>query len=112
MMDEKIVLDFDDEDFIITISPSLDENLRWTGEVRVGITMADQDFLHDDDYLSLLQFCNMVCTTVPMMENDENFRDLVHRQFVKDNEKINKRVLTKEGNVIKLNLNSNTDGSA
>tara|TARA_R110000824_G_scaffold196092_1_gene379085 strand:+ start:141 stop:479 length:339 start_codon:yes stop_codon:yes gene_type:complete len=112
MMDEKVVLDFDDEDFIITVSPSLDENLRWTGEVRVGITMADQDFLHDDDYHSLLQFCNMICTTVPMMEKDENFRDLVHRQFIKDNEEINKRVLTKEGNVIKLNFNSNTDGSA
>ena len=67
MMDEKIVLDFDDEDFIITVSPSLDENLRWTGEVRVSI---------------------------------------------KETQEINKRVLTKEGNVIKLNFNSNTDGSA
>ena len=54
----------------------------------------------------------MICTTVPMMEKDENFRNLVHRQFAKDNEEINKRVLTKEGNVIKLNFNSNTDGSA
>ena len=49
MTDEKVMIDFDDEDFIITVSPSLDENFRWTGEIKVGITMADQDFLHEDD---------------------------------------------------------------
>ena len=55
MTDEKVMVDFNDEDFIITVSPSLDENFRWTGEIRVGITMADQDFLHEDDYnLSLI----------------------------------------------------------
>ena len=112
MTDEKVMIDFEDEDFIITVSPSLDENFRWTGEIRVGITMADQDFLHEDDYNSLLQFCNLICTTVPLMEQDVAFRNKVHRYFIKETQEINKRVLTKEGNVIKLNFNSNTDGSA
>tara|TARA_R100000995_G_scaffold46950_1_gene22263 strand:- start:660 stop:998 length:339 start_codon:yes stop_codon:yes gene_type:complete len=112
MTDEKVMIDFEDEDFIITVSPSLDENFRWTGEVRVGITMADQDFLHEDDYNSLLQFCNLICTTVPLMEQDVEFRNKVHRYFIKETQEINKRVLTREGNVIKLNFNSNTDGSA
>ena len=33
-------------------------------------------------------------------------------QGFKDNEEINKRVLTKEGNVITLSFNSKTEGSA
>ena len=112
MTDEKVMIDFEDEDFIITVSPSLDENFRWTGEIRVGITMADQDFLHEDDYNSLLQFCNLICTTVPLMEQDVEFRNKVHRYFIKKTQEINKRVLTKEGKVIKLKFNSNKDGRA
>ena len=112
MTDEKVMIDFNDEDFIITVSPSLDENFRWTGEVRVGITMADQDFLHEDDYNSLLQFCNLICTSIPLMEKDPEFRNKLHRHFLKETQEKNRKILTKNGNVIKLNFNSNTDGSA
>ena len=114
-MDEKVYLNFEDEDFIITVSPSLDEEDRWTGEVRIGITMADQDFLHEDDYNSLMHFCNLVCTSVPMMEEDVEFREKINRRFLQDfveTKKTREKVLTKEGNVIKLNFRSKTDGSA
>ena len=108
---EKVMLGFNEEDFIITISPTLDDNFRWTGEVKVGIDMAEQDFLHEDDYYSLLEFCNLVCTSVPLMEKDVTFRNHIYSYYKKDLQEKNK-ILTKEGNVIKLNFNSKTDGSA
>ena len=110
--EEKVMLNFNEEDFIITVSPTIDKNLRWTGEVKIGIDMAEQDFLHEDDYNSLLQFCNLICTTVPLMEQDVAFRNKVHSYFIKEAQERNRRVLTKNGNVIKLNFNSKTDGSA
>jgi|TARA_R110000744_G_scaffold354936_2_gene461393 hypothetical protein len=112
MTDDKVMIDFEEEDFIITVSPTLDEELRWTGEVKVGITMGDQDFLHADDYYNLLQFCNLICTTIPMMEKDVEFREKINNYYLKDLKELNNRVLTKEGNVIKLNFSSKIDGSA
>ena len=109
--EEKVMLSFNEEDFIITISPTIDKNFRWTGEVKIGIDMAEQDFLHEDDYYSLLEFCNLICASVPLMEKDINFRNHIYNFYKKDLQE-RKRVLTKEGNVIKLNFNSKTDGSA
>ena len=109
--EEKVMLNFNEEDFIITVSPTIDKNLRWTGEVKVGIDMAEQDFLHEEDYYNLLEFCNLICASVPLMEKDTNFRNHIYNFYKKDLQE-RKRVLTKEGNVIKLNFNSKTDGSA
>ena len=30
--EEKVMLSFNEEDFIITISPTIDKNFRWTGD--------------------------------------------------------------------------------
>ena len=36
MVDEKIFMDFDQNDYIIRISPFLDKKGEWTGEIMVG----------------------------------------------------------------------------
>ena len=32
--EEKVMLRFNEEDFIITVSPTIDTNLRWTGKLK------------------------------------------------------------------------------
>jgi hypothetical protein len=47
-----------------------------------------------------------------MMEKDVEFREKINNYYLKDLKELNNRVLTKEGNVIKLNFSSKIDGSA
>ena len=35
-MDDKIYIDFEPNDFILRITPLLDNKDRWTGELRIG----------------------------------------------------------------------------
>lgn len=114
MTDEKVLIDFADEDFIITVSPLLDDNLRWTGELAVSLTMADSNYLHEDDYNNVLHFCNLLCAAIPLMEEESSFRNLLQKRHTKELKEIENdtRILTKEGNVITLSFNSKTEGSA
>ena len=44
-MDDKIYIDFEPNDFILRITPLLDNTDRWTGELRIGsITTDDNNF--------------------------------------------------------------------
>ena len=53
-MEEKIYIDFEPNDFIIRITPVLDENNKWVGELRVGTITTDDNTLDDEDYSHLM----------------------------------------------------------
>ena len=108
MADEKILLDFDPNDFIIRISPFLDEQGKWTGELLVGNTTTDENYLDDDDYLNLMRLVHMVLASVPAMEENEMIREVLYKYAEsvqkEEQEKIPK-VTSKQGsNVIELNF--------
>ena len=44
--------------------------------------------LNDESYTQVMHFCKMMCATVPLMEQDEALRNLVHRYVMEvvDNE--------------------------
>tara|TARA_R100001440_G_scaffold47379_1_gene67127 strand:+ start:357 stop:704 length:348 start_codon:yes stop_codon:yes gene_type:complete len=112
-------MSFEDEDFIIRIRPGLD-GVEWTGEIDISIIAQSTNPLDDEGYGQLMHFCKMMCSTVPIMEQQESIRNLVHNYVLevvdKDNEEVledDEIVITKEdGNVIHLSFGSKTKGSA
>tara|TARA_E500000178_G_C16611049_1_gene569071 strand:- start:168 stop:527 length:360 start_codon:yes stop_codon:yes gene_type:complete len=112
----------EDEDFIIRVRPSVEENGEWTGEIDISIISQPDNPLDDEGYGQLMHFCKMMASTVPIMEADESIRNLVHTYVVEvvDNEDGIDVELEEElgvekeydGNVVHLTFNSKTGGSA
>ena len=113
-------MSFEDEDFVIRVRPSLNGD-DWTGEIDISIISQANNPLNDEGYNQVMHFCKMMCATVPIMEQDETIRNLVHTYVMEivDKETTvvveeeDELVITKEdGNVVHLNFGSKTTGSA
>ena len=74
-MDDKIFIDFEPNDFIVRITPLLDENNAWTGELKIGSITTDDNTLSDDDYSHLMYLVTLLSSAVPLMEEDSEFRN-------------------------------------
>jgi len=110
----------EDADFVIRVRPTEVEG-EWTGEVDISIISQADNPLNDEGYGQLMHFCKMMCATIPIMEQDESLRNLVHtyvmevvdredEDMVQDEEGL---IFTQEeGNVIHLSFGSKTKGSA
>jgi len=110
----------DEGDFVIRIRPS-EVDGEWTGEVDISIISQAGNPLNDEGYTQVMHFCKMMCASIPLMEMDENLRNLVHNyvmevvdrdddDVVEDDEGV---IITKEdGNVVHLSFGSKTKGNA
>tara|TARA_R100001510_G_C7569972_1_gene146732 strand:- start:397 stop:759 length:363 start_codon:yes stop_codon:yes gene_type:complete len=67
-----------DNDFIIRIRPFLDENDEWTGEIDLSIMTQPGNILTEDDHFQLMHFTKMIASSVPVMEDNDEIRELVH----------------------------------
>ena len=109
------------DDFVIRVRP-FTKGEQWTGEIDISIISSPDNMLDDESYGQLMHFCKMMASTVPIMEADESIRNLVHTYVMEvvDNEPEDmveqddqEIVITHEdGNVVRLNFNSKTGGSA
>jgi|TARA_R100001460_G_scaffold45741_1_gene83028 Na+-transporting NADH:ubiquinone oxidoreductase subunit NqrA len=119
---DKMAMQMKDEDFMIRVRPFADDDGSWSGEVDVAIMYGDNNPLKDDDFYQVLHFAKMMCAAVPVMEEVKELRNIVHEYVTQviDNE-MNIDVeleeeagveKTYDGNVIHLNFNSRTKGSA
>ena len=113
-------MSFEDEDFVIRVRPSLNGD-DWTGEIDISIISQANNPLNDEGNNQVMNFFKMMCATVPIMEQDETIRNLVHTYVMEivDKETTvvveeeDELVITKEdGNVVHLNFGSKTKGSA
>ena len=103
--DERIFVDFEPNDFIVRISPILDEDDAWTGDLRVGYMTIEENYLKEDDYNHVDFLTNLMLASVPLMELDESFRDRLykhHESVLKSSSK--PTVLRKEDNVVHLDF--------
>lgn len=107
------------EDFIVRIRPSTNSSGSWNGEIDVAIITQPDNPLDDEDYFQVMHFCKMIASTIPVMEVNEDFRDLVHEYVTETVDKEyaieleNKpKVVEEDGNVVKINFSSKTEGSA
>lgn len=110
----------DENDFVIRVRPAVLE-AEWTGEIEISIISSAGNSVNDEGYAQLMHFCKMMCATIPIMEQDETIRNLVHTYVMEvvDNdsdyvlEEDDDVIITKEdGNVVHLSFGSKTKGSA
>ena len=112
----------EDEDFVIRIRPFADDDGKWSGEVDISIMAFPENPLDDDDYGQLMHFVKMMCASVPVMEEVPELRNIVNEYVLNviDNEmditvELEEEMgveKTYDGNVIHLNFNTKTGGSA
>lgn len=119
---ERIKENINDEDFIIRIRPFADDDGKWTGEVDISVMAFPDNPVDDDDYEQLMHFCKMMCASVPLMQESKELRELAHEYVINyvDTEmeidvELEEEVgveKTYDGNIVHLNFNTKTGGSA
>jgi len=107
------------EDFIVRVRPFCDDQGMWNGEIDLAIVTQPENALSDDDYGQLIHFCKMMASCIPIMEVNEDLRDLVHQYVM---EKLDMeyeveledkpKVVEESGNVVKIDFGTKTEGSA
>jgi len=119
---EKLAKEIQEEDYLIRVRPFANDDGEWSGEVDISIMVQPDNPLNDDDYNHLMHFTKMMCAAVPVMEQVEELRKLIHEYVM---EVLDKEMefhveleeqagveKTYDGNVIHLNFNTNTKGTA
>ena len=121
-MMEKLAKEVNEEDFLIRVRPFANDEGRWSGEVDISIMAMPDNPMDDEDYYQVMHFAKMMCASVPVMEEVEELRNIVHEYVTKviDTE-VNIDVeleeeagveKTYDGNVVHLHFNTKTGGSA
>jgi hypothetical protein len=120
MMD-KLAKEVNNEDLLIRVRPFADDDGKWSGEVDISIMAMPDNPLDDEDYYQVMHFAKMMCAAVPVMEEVEELRNIVHEYVTKviDNEddidvELEEEMgveKTYDGNVVHLTYNSRTKGS-
>ena len=121
-MMEKLASEVNEEDFLIRVRPFADDDGRWSGEVDISIMAMPDNPMDDEDYYQVMHFAKMMCASVPVMEEVEELRNIVHEYVTKviDTEMDIDVELEEEagvektydGNVVHLSFNTKTGGSA
>jgi hypothetical protein len=119
---EKLLTEVNEEDFLIRVRPFANDDGAWSGEVDISIMAMPDNPLDDDDYYKVMHFAKMMCASVPVMEESEELRDIVNEYVVNvlDNEmeidvELEEEVgveKTYDGNIVHINFNTKTGGSA
>lgn len=105
-----------DEDFLIQITPRLNDSFRWTGEIEINIISSDDTCLNKEEAEALLFFCQMICAAVPIYEEHDSIREmaawLVNEKYTeKGKKKLNgghrrAEIISTEDNIITIDFNS------
>ena len=121
MMD-KLAKEISEEDFLIRVRPFANDDGRWSGEVDISIMAMPDNPMDDEDYYQVMHFAKMMCAAVPVMEEVEELRNIVHEYVTKvmDTEMDIDVELEEEagvektydGNVVHLSFSTKTGGSA
>ena len=74
---QEILSDLKDEDFVIRITPYHKDG-NWDGDVQVGLISSEDNPLNNEDYAYLSHLCSMICSVIPVIEEDEYVRDALH----------------------------------
>ena len=109
-IEDRIFMEFDANDYVVRLSPFLDESGAWTGELLVGTVTTEENDMSDEDHYNLMQITKLVCASVPAMEEDEQVRNTLVRiaERVEEEEKQNtptSKVESIEENVISVKFN-------
>jgi len=103
MEEDQSFINFDPNDFIIRISPIMEDG-DWNGEINVGQISTGENTLKDTDYAHLSVLTEMLICAIPLIEKDDKVRKelykLAEEQFGEDRPRVTKR----KGNVLEVNF--------
>ena len=103
--EDRIFVDFEPNDFVIRVTPVLDEDDIWTGDMKVGYLTLDENYLREEDYQHVDLLTNLMLASVPLMEEDIKFRNTLykfHEKMLKLQDK--PKVSHTEDNVVHLDF--------
>jgi hypothetical protein len=108
-----------DNDFVVRIRPFTVGD-EWTGQIDVSIITSSGNTLDDESYGQLLHLTKMVCSTIPMMEQDTDLGNRVsdwvlehlEGEIVDDEDTTEVEIKHEADNVVRLNFGTPTKGSA
>ena len=107
------------EDFLIRVRPFRDKDGSWNGDIDLSIITQPSNDMDDEDYHQVMHFCKMMASTVPIMEYNEDLRDMVHEYVMEhvDKEYIievepKSQVVDRSDNVVTIDFGTKTKGSA
>ena len=100
----------DDQDILIRMSPILDHQNNWTGDVNLQVMDSATNPLSDRDYEDLMFFARMCLVGIDLMRTDEDIsRKIYHvvkSEMSKEVEaKKEKPYITRQGNIIRVDFN-------
>lgn len=102
------LIQFNPNDFIIRISPDVDDTGDWTGDLTVGMLTTDDNTLNSDDFAHLKVLTDMLIAAIPLMEEDPDVRSklfkLVDQLDAEETEEYKPLVKERDGNVVKVNF--------
>jgi len=103
--DERIFVDFEPNDFVIRVTPVLDEHDRWTGDMKVGYLTLDENYLSKEDYQHVDLLTNLMLASVPLMDEDVKFRNTLYKYHENMLKSTGKPIIThNEDNVVHLDF--------
>ena len=73
-MYDDILMDFEPNDFLIRLSPMMDQDGNWNGDISVGILTTPENSLDKEDFDQLMHLTTMVTASLPLMEDNASFR--------------------------------------
>lgn len=69
--------DVTDNSYAIIVTPTLNTEGSWIGEVSVSISLSQDNALSESDKAELEMLCEYMTSVLPAIEDDENVRDLL-----------------------------------
>ena len=102
------LINFTPNDFVIRISPEVDDNGDWTGDLTVGMLTTDDNTMKEDDFAHLKVLTDMLIAAIPLMEQDHDVRRKLFKLVdqIDADEMAEEKPLIEErdGNVVKVNF--------
>jgi|TARA_R110001592_G_scaffold83962_1_gene248549 hypothetical protein len=105
--------DFGINDIIIRMTPDFDNEDRWSGYIDMQIITDNKHTIQKNDFINLMQVASLICSSLPVMEINEDFRNTLCdyvESMVEQDKKDEKKELIKEsvnnttGNIIRVNF--------
>jgi hypothetical protein len=107
-----------EDDFLIRVRPAKTDSGTYTGEASFSVISSQNHDIPIDLYQDMEYVVKCMLSTIPLMEQDDNFRDFVahyvDRYFTYEFDEREEVPLIEDvdGNVITINFNTNTKGNA
>tara|TARA_Y100001973_G_C5136548_1_gene300640 strand:+ start:432 stop:776 length:345 start_codon:yes stop_codon:yes gene_type:complete len=106
------------DDFLIRVKPMKNDTGDYTGEANFSVISSEDSEVPILMYKDIEYLVKCMLSTIPLMEQDEEFRDFVD-YYVTNNfkyefgeDKVKPLIHDVDGNVITINFNTDTEGSA